>query len=100
MVQIRCTMKQRGIAMNQIIRPEDVFRSAKPAGPGAVPRIGIEMPPARPGVFSRLAERLRRWLAMRRTLRALDELSEAQLKDIGYRRIPNDPSSARYERLP
>jgi uncharacterized protein YjiS (DUF1127 family) len=86
--------------MNQIIRPETGFRSARPASAGAVPRITIRTEPERPRLLARLADRIRRYLAVRRTLRALDGLSEEQLKDIGYRRVPGDPSTSRYERLP
>lgn len=86
--------------MNQIVRRETAFRSARPASAGAVPRLGVRIAPERPGLLARLVERIRRYLSVRRTLRALDELSEEQLKDIGYRRVPDDPTSSRYERLP
>jgi len=41
-----------------------------------------------PGLFARVVAAVTRYLAARRTIRALDGLNEEQLKDIGYRRIP------------
>lgn len=47
--------------------------------------------------LTRLAAAVRAWRAERRARRAFDGLSEAQLKDIGYRRIPTEPPY--YQRL-
>ncbi len=54
--------------------------------------------PDRPGLIARFAAWFRHYLAMRRTLKALDRLSPEQLKDIGYRRLPD--SFSKYEPLP
>ncbi len=52
----------------------------------------------RPGPVTRLIAWIRRQLAARRTIRALDRLDDAMLKDIGFRRIPGEYS--KYEPLP
>jgi len=52
----------------------------------------------KPSVFALLVEGIKRYLAHRRTIRALDRLSNEQLKDIGYRRIPDGYS--KYEPMP
>lgn len=80
-----------------------LFHSASPLASDVAPRPqGLEdvlaTPPAGPGIFAWLVTRIRHYLAVRRTLRALDDLSWEQLKDIGYRRVPGD--GPRYERLP
>jgi len=41
-----------------------------------------------PGLIASVVAAVKRYLAHRRTIRALDGLNEEQLKDIGYRRIP------------
>lgn len=41
--------------------------------------------------FERIFAGLRAWHAERRDRRALEGLSDEQLKDIGYRRVPGDP---------
>jgi uncharacterized protein YjiS (DUF1127 family) len=75
--------------MNQMTSNTIAFKSAEPVN-------GHD--PVTSGVFARLAARVRQYLAVRRTLRALDRLSQEQLKDIGYRRFPDTWS--KYERLP
>ena len=51
-----------------------------------------------PGLFARVAAAMKRYLAARRTIRALDQLNDEQLKDIGYRRIVGGYS--KYEPMP
>ena len=51
-----------------------------------------------PGLFASMVAAVKRYLAHRRTIRALDGLNHEQLKDIGYRRIPDGYS--KYEPLP
>ena len=75
--------------MNQMTSNTIAFKSAEPVS-------GHD--PVTPGVFARLAARIRQRLAVRRTLRALDRLTHEQLKDIGYRRVPD--TFSQYERLP
>ncbi len=52
----------------------------------------------KPSLFSAIVAGLRRYIAARRTMKALERLDDAQLKDIGYRRIPGDYS--RFEPMP
>jgi hypothetical protein len=47
--------------------------------------------------IERAAAALRAWRNARRDRRALEGLSEEQLKDIGFRRVPGDPPH--YRRL-
>ena len=47
--------------------------------------------------LERIFAGLRAWRAERRDRHALEGLSDEQLKDIGYRRIPTDPPY--YQRL-
>jgi uncharacterized protein YjiS (DUF1127 family) len=89
--------------MTQPLNHPLIFHSAIPVAESTVshPRRledVISTPPAQPGVIAWLVARIRNYLAVRRTLRALDELSWEQLKDIGYRRVPGE--RPRYERLP
>jgi Domain of unknown function (DUF1127) len=51
-----------------------------------------------PGLLAGLVAGIKRYLAHRRTIKALDGLNNEQLKDIGYRRIPDGYS--KYEPLP
>ena len=82
--------------MNHMISTDIALRSARPAsGHEAVSAMAS---PARPSLVARLAARVRQYRAVRRTQRALDRLSQEQLKDIGYRRVPDTWS--KYERLP
>ena len=51
-----------------------------------------------PGLFAHLLAAVKRYLSARRTIKALDGLNDAQLKDIGYRRIPD--LYTKYEPMP
>lgn len=50
------------------------------------------------GLVANLVAVVKRYLAHRRTIRILDGLNNEQLKDIGYRRIPDGYS--KYEPMP
>lgn len=67
---------------------QNVYRAGSESGTGL----------GKPGLIASLAAAVKRYLAHRRTIRALDGLNEEQLKDIGYRRIPGVYS--KYEPMP
>lgn len=50
------------------------------------------------GLFALMVAAVKRYLAARRTIKALEGLNDAQLKDIGYRRI--EGLYSRYEPMP
>jgi len=88
--------------MNQIVRQNRGFDAAQPlrAPVRIVPAIH-RRPHAEsfwPGWMSWIIQGVRRYRGYRRTIKALDGLSHEQLKDIGFRRLSNEPGD--YERLP
>ena len=82
--------------MNQMTSNIVDFKSAEPASGHHV--FHENAVSERPGLIARFVAWFRHYLAARRTLKALDQLSQEQLKDIGYRRIPD--SFTKYEPLP
>lgn len=107
--------------MNHIIRQDETIRRAQPAsgsetrsdsldqwlGPcrdaaeAALPRPDdpiASIAALWPGWPAWLLAGLRRYVRVRRTLRAFDHLSDELLRDIGYRRAPGE--RWRYEKLP
>ena len=77
--------------MNQMTSNIVAFRTARPLNGTSAGAAG------QAGLFTAIGGHIRRYLAARRTLRALDRLDDHMLKDIGFRRIPGEYS--RYERL-
>ena len=86
--------------MNEIVRGSfdraEPFRTELRLVPGISRRPGAEQP--WPGWIAWIVQGYCRYRSYRRTLKALDGLSHEQLKDIGFRRVSNEPGD--YERLP